>query len=200
MNLKLSSRSSFDSPSFWENDRSKLHHNDFHHGFYHYLGAGETQNQKSTMMADVLSGRTAALTVGVARAIEHWPGISAMFHDLFNRAGSEAITDPTAALAQMAMKQMDSGSYPPDIVAEVKSRAQEVIITCSVRDQALIASAIEEPKRLLVQIDEFVSLFAERHQPIPIAEAELKAQTFMDNCRKFDLSVTAIKNVLLKKD
>ena len=88
----------------WEGERKQLHHNDFHYRFFHYLNPLDAERERRLIsdFSGVLASGRSHLSVGSARALEHWPLISKSLHALFKRAPFEAIVSPEALLAELA--------------------------------------------------------------------------------------------------
>jgi len=97
------------------------------------------------------------LPTSVEQAFTNWPEISSQIHDLFFRAPHEAISEPQALLARMALDAVEEPGYPGEVANEVRARANEVIVACAARDKDKIRRALAEPKRLLKQLDGLVA-------------------------------------------
>ena len=136
------------------------------------------------------------------KAFRNWPEISAVLHDLFERAPREALPDPEAMLAHMALEQIESDVFPEPIRMEVQKRAEAVLAECVRHKGAEIMAALAEPKRLVQSIDEFVARFNEGKDtsfssPLP-EERDLKhdaterVRKLLENCRKLDRALSDI--------
>lgn len=131
-----------------------------------------------------------------ASAFSNWPDISKQLHDLFQRAPEEAVTDPEAAVARMALKAVNDPDYPEEIAAKVRERANVVMTSCAARDREQIEASLAEPKQLLARLDEFVASVGERKNLTSMRDAEMQVRQFLDDCRKFDRELSAIPSKL----
>lgn len=192
-------------PGDWENHRSALHHDDFHYRFYHYLSKAGAEAETAFMkeIAAVLAGKSSRLPDAAMKAFKHWPGISSSLWDLFERALREATTDPEAMLARMAITEVGKRDYPESIAVAGRERAERVLAECAARSGELVGKAIEEPRRLVKAIDEFVALFTARSDhphPSPQGEGgkisgdevERHVRDFLDNVRRLDRALSDI--------
>lgn len=127
-----------------------------------------------------------------ASAFSNWPTISKKLHELFERAPKEAITDPEAALAHMALKEVDDPYYPEEVAAKVRERANASITSCAERDKERIEAALTEPKRLLARLDEFIASVSEHKNPTSMQDAVMHVHRFLDDCHAFDRALSAI--------
>lgn len=156
-------------------------------------------------IAAVLEEPSASLPEPAAKAFRNWPTVSVSLHDLFERAPREAFTDPDAALACMTLKEIGRGGYPESAAAVVRERAEHMLTECAKRNRRFVEKAIEEPRRLVKVMDEFVALFNNRMlcphpSPLPEGEgvkivadeAERHARDFLDNCRRLDRALSEI--------
>ncbi len=194
----------------WEVIRSRLHHNDFHYRFYHYLsqsGGGSEEKLQQEIMVALMKGPT-GLPESAAKAFKNWLAISESLHDLFERAPREAITDPDVVLARMALEQIDKAGFLASVMAVVRERAEHVLKECEIRNRELVEKAIEEPKRLVSAMDKFIDLFDTRggtphskgerknreteNHPLAADDAERSVRVFLDNCRWLDRALSDI--------
>lgn len=127
-----------------------------------------------------------------ASAFSNWPDISKQLHDLFQRAPEEAVTDPEAAVARMALKAVDDMDYPEKIAAKVRERANAIIASCAARDRELIEAALSEPERLLARLDNFIASIGKKREPVSAWNAEVHVYEFLDDCHKFGGALSAI--------
>lgn len=194
----------FDSGN-WEQDRSRLHHDAFHHRFYHFLASSEEVFAKS------LENGNQRLPESVEQAFANWPDISLQMHGLFARAPREAISDPQALLARMALDAVEKTGFPNDVANEIRAKAKEVIAACATRDKNKIRRAMSESKRLLKQLDTLVASMHPHPSPLPRGEgagrrgerdirkegmskweAMSLVQNLLDVCRRFDIALSGI--------
>ena len=204
--------------SGWEAERSRLHHDDYHYRFYHYLGrsGGETEETFVKDIAIVLAGTSGSLPEAAGKAFKHWPRISNSLRDLLKRAPREAPTDPNAVLARMATAEIGKGRYPALVAAIVHERAERVLQESAARFGQPVEMAIEEPRRLVEKMDEFVALFdtgvghphlgplpegegmnnkalgPREGERTPADEAERRVREFLENCRRLDRALSDI--------
>lgn len=171
-----------------------LHHDDYHHRFYDFLGAGGERLVKE--LAAAWTGERPEPPKAAASAFSNWPTISRKLHELFERAPKEAVTDTETAWAHMALKAVDDPGYPEEIAAKVRKKANAIIVACAARDRERIGAALAEPKRLLVRLDEFVGPVGARKEPASAYDAEMHVRQFLDDCRKFDRALSAIPSKL----
>lgn len=195
----------------WERQRATLHHDDYHYRFYHYLSKSDDEGKESFVreIASVLTGVTVKLPDSAEKAFKHWPGISNSLRDLFDRAPRDAIAEPEAALARMAIEEVGKGGFPDSAAAAVRERAESVLAECAERGKGLVEKAIEEPWRLVKVIDEFIALFSARTDyphpgPLPRGEggkisedeAERRVRDFFHNVRQLDRALSDIPRQL----
>lgn len=178
----------------WEKQRAVLHHNDFHHKFYHYLGASGSSAEDVSVkgISRVLSGESVDLPEAATKAFNHWPKISNNLHDLFRRAPAEAIADDTAALARLALSAVEKNNYPADLAQTVRDEAQEILARSSKANCERIAAAIAEPMRLLESVDSFIMRVQQPGNELARTEAEAQVRKFLEWCRQLDRELSAI--------
>lgn len=179
----------------WESQRATLHHNDYHYRFYHYLSksTGETEEAFAKEVAAVLAGMTKRLPESAEKAFKNWRGISKELRDLFNRAPREAVEGPEVALARMALAEIGNGGYPKTAATAVRERAERVLAECTERSGGLVEKTIEEPRRLVKKMDEFIALFSgSRDHRLAAGEAERRVREFLGNCRQLDRALSDI--------
>lgn len=186
----------------WENDRSLLHHNEFHHRFYHYLGASGSNVEDGSVngISCVLSGESTELPEAAAKAFNHWSKISINLHELFNRAPVEAMADVTVALARLAIQAVAENNYPADLAQKVREQAHTILARSAEANRERIASSISEPMRLLESIDGFIMRVQRRGQALSRMEAEAQVRKFLEWCRQLDRALGAIPVLLRDGD
>ena len=191
----------FFSVSSWERARARLHHDDYHYRFYHYLARplGHALERLVYELALAIMDPSFPLPLPAAKAFRNWPGISAALHDLFECAPREALAEPQAVLARMALEQVESDVFPESVRAVVRERAQRVLAECAKRDKERVEQAIAEPRRLVEAIDEFVALLSADDR-IAEPEAEQRVHDFLDNCRRLDRALSDIPRRLRDGD
>lgn len=178
----------------WEKRRSTLHHDDFHHKFYHYLGASGSNAEDNTVngISSVLSGKSHDLPQAVAKAFNHWPKISNSLHDLFRGAPAEAIADEKTVLARLALRAVEGNNYPADLAQKVRDEAHIILTRSTEANRERIEAAIAEPMRLLKSIDDFIMLVMRPGNALPRTEAEAQVRKFLEWCRQLDRALSAI--------
>lgn len=178
----------------WESQRSILHHDDFHHRFYQYLGAsGSSAGDVSVKgISAMLSGEAMEMPEPATKAFNHWPKISRNLHDLFSRAPAEAIADDTAALARLALSAVEENNYPADLAQKVRDEANVILARSAEASRERIAAAIAEPIRLLESIDGFILRVQQPRNALPRTEAEAQVREFLEWCRQLDRALSAI--------
>lgn len=186
----------------WEKQRSLLHHDAFHHRFYHFLASSEETLANSLMKGNGKS------PVSVEQAFTNWPEISSQIHDLFKRAPREAISDPQALLARMALDAVEEAGFPHDVASEVLAKANEVIAGCAAKDGEKIEQALSESKKLLDELDGLVASMSPHHKPHPhpgsLPEGEgmdkwtamEQVGNLLDVCRRFGNAMSDIPSRL----
>lgn len=180
--------------SQWENQRSILHHDDFHHRFYQYFGASGSGAEDVSVkgVSTMLSGHATVLPEAATKAFNHWPKISINLHDLFNRAPVEAIADDTAALARLALSAIEKNHYPTDLAQIVRDKALVILEQSAEVNSERIAAVIDEPMRLLESIDGFIIRVQQPGNALPRTEAEMQVRKFLEWCRQFDRALSDI--------
>lgn len=178
----------------WGKQRAVLHHDDFHHKFYHYLGASGSGAEDVSVkgVSAMLSGEAMDMPEAATKAFNHWPKISINLHDLFNRAPAEAIADDTAALARLALNAVAKNNYPTDLAQKVRGEAQSILARSAEANRERIASALAEPMRLLESIDGFIMRVQQPGNALPRTEAEAQVRKFLEWCRQLDRALSAI--------
>lgn len=178
----------------WEKQRAALHHDDFHHKFYHYLGASGSRTEDVSVkgISAKLSGEAKHMPEAATKAFNHWPKISNNLHDLFKRAPAEAIADDTAALARVALDAMEKTNYPADLAQKVRDEAHVILARSAEVNRERIAVAIAEPMRLLEFIDGFIMRVQQQGNALPRTEAETQVRKFLEWCRQLDRELSAI--------
>ena len=195
------------SQEVWESARHRIHHNDYHYRFYHYLNASGSGSAEERVgdIAKALVVQSAHLPSPVSKAFKNWPVISVNLHDLFQRAPLEAIAEPDAIIARMAIREVEQAEYPPAVTRKVLEKANQVLETSMIRNREKIERVIAEPRRLVKALDAFVARFSvgdeqaasSRDQgAIPLAEAERLGREFLQNCRRLDRALSAIPKQL----
>lgn len=178
----------------WEENRSRLHHDDFHHRFYQYFGGAGSDAEDIAVkgISRVLSGESTELPLGSAKAFNHWPEISNNLHDLLSRAPAEVVADDTAVLAMLALRAVEENSYPTDLAKKVRDEANTILARSAEVNRERITAAIAEPMRLLKSIDDFIMLVQRRGNSLPCTEAEAQVREFLDECQQLDRALSAI--------
>jgi acyl-CoA reductase-like NAD-dependent aldehyde dehydrogenase len=188
---------------YWESERSRLHHNDYHYRFYHYLSppSGGAQERFAREMAAALEEVSAEVPASVAKAIKNWPALSARLRDLFDRALREALMEPEAILARMALEEVERANYTQAVTEQVRRQARDVLESCAKRNAAVVQAAIAEPRRLVDALDEFVRLFKpdNRRRAFPSEKARQKVEGFLENCRQLDRALSDIPRRLSQR-
>lgn len=171
-----------------------LHHNDFHHRFYHYLGASGSNVEDNSVkgISCVLSGESTDLPGAVAKSFNHWPKISKNLHDLCNRAQTEAMADVKAVLARLALQAVAENNYPADLAQKIRDQAYTILVRSAEANRERIAAAIAEPMRLLESIDGFIMRVQRQENTLPYSEAEAQVRKFLEWCRQLDHALSAI--------
>lgn len=171
-----------------------MHHDDFHHRFYQYLGASGSGAEDVSVkgISAMLSSEAIDMPEAVAKAFNHWPRISNKLHDLFNRAPIEAMDDVTAILARLALHAVAENNPPAGLVQELCNQAHTILAHSAKENRELIEAAIAEPMRLLESIDGFIMRVQGRGNALPHTEAELQVRKFLEWCRELDRELSAI--------
>jgi hypothetical protein len=187
--------SSFDEGG-WERQRANLHHDDFHHRFYQYLGAAGSGAEDIAVkgISCMLSNESIDLPEAAAKAFNHWLKISNNLHVLFNHAPAEAVADDTSVLARLALRAVERNNYPAELAQEVRDQARIVLARSAEANRERIAAAIAEPMRLLNSIDGFI-MRVQQQRPrnaLPHPEAEAQARKFLEWCRQLDRALSTI--------
>lgn len=178
----------------WDKRRATLHHNDFHHRFYQYLGASGSSAEDISVkgITAKLSGEATGMPEAAAKAFRHWPKISSNLHDLFNRAPTEATSDDMVALARLALGAVEENHYPAELAQMVRDEAYAVLARSAEANHERIAGAIAEPMRLLESIDGFIRCAQRPGNALQVAEAEAQTRQFLQWCRQLDLALSSI--------
>lgn len=193
MNLFSNFGSIFDKNT-WEDTRSKLHHDDYHYRFYHYLGKSSDDSEMAFVkgVAAVLAGTSRNLPASAEKAFRHWVGISISLIDLFKRAPREAIQDSDALLAHLALVEIGRGEIPASVAANVRERAESAQAKCRERNEGIVEKVIEESRRLVKAMDEFVVLASNSNHRLPVEESERRVRAFLEDCRRLDRALSDI--------
>jgi len=178
----------------WEKDRSRLHHDYFHHRFYHFLAASEDVLISFLMTANEL------LPSPIEKAFRAWPAIAIEIRSLIDSAQVEAIADPVTMLARLALESLagldgsarPTMSFPADLADEVRLKANAVIVASMETNRSRIEQALVEPRELLEQLNRMVATLSAPRQPMSKWDAMAEAQRFLDVCRRFDRALSGI--------
>lgn len=135
---------------------------------------------------------TEPLPTSVQKAFAAWPAIAGEIRKLFERAPGEAIADPETMLAGLALESVERFHYPTDLADGVRRRAQTVIAVHAKDNLSRIEQALDEPKELLEQLNQAIISLSAPREPFFLWDAKEKAQQFLDTCRHFDQSLSAI--------
>lgn len=170
----------------WEKRRSLLHHDDFHHRFYHFIASS------ADALAECLMTRAAPLPPSIQKAVTAWPGISGDIKQLFDRAPAEAGTDAETMLARLALNEIERPGFPEECAAEVRLKAGAVIALHQARNRTVVDQALKDSRVLLAQLDGAVAALSGPRQALGKWEAMAEAQGFLDICSRFDRALSAI--------
>lgn len=147
-------------------------------------------------MVNAFMAGSGILPPAVSQALANWTAISQQLLDLFARAPREALVDPQALLAQLALEAIEGGGFPRDLAAEIRNRANEIIAECAARDGKKIEQALLEPKELLGKLDRLIVSLHEEKGPMDKWAAMGLAGNLLDVCQRFDKSFSAIPSRL----
>lgn len=100
----------------------------------------------------------------------------------------------------MALAEIGKWDYPASAAAGVRERAEHVLAECAERNGGLVEKAIEEPRRLVKAMDEFVALFSRTDRHLAIDKSERRVREFLDNCRRLDHALSDIPRRLRRED
>lgn len=183
----------------WEQERLRLHHDVFHHHFYHFLGAPPGSESDSANMAALTERQLdhrRSLPSGLQTAVSNWPAIDAAHVALFQRAPAEAITTPEARLAKAALATAEKSDWPDDVRATVYSRAGAILEQERADAQSKIKAALVKPSALLNMLDKFIFALASPKPEISPYEARQLASEFLANCRELDRELSNLGRFL----
>ncbi len=188
----------------WERERARVHHDDYHYRFYHYLSRSSVESEAkfSEQLIRALGDPAVSVPPPAAKAFNNWPDISAKLRDLFDRAFREALPEPEGELSRLVLERIGMSGLPEPLCSEVRGRAGKMLTESAQRNLEVVEDAIAEPKRLVKEIDEFIALFDSRHPGTVtggdrgVDDAERRVRDFLDNCRRLDRALSDIPHRL----
>ena len=148
------------------------------------------------MFVNALINGGKTLPSSVENAFTNWPDISSQLHRLFARAPREAISDPQALLARMALDAIEEDDFPLEVADEVRIKANAIITECAARDKEKIECALAEPQRLLEQLDSLVVSMRAPKEPMGKWDAMGQVGGLLDVCQRLDKALSAIPSKL----
>ena len=148
------------------------------------------------MLVNALMNGSKTLPASVEDAFTNWPGISSQLHRLFARAPREAISDPQALLARMALDAIEENGFPREAADEVRAKANAIIAECAARDEEKIVHVLAEPQRLLEQLDGLVVSMRAPKEPMGKWDAMGQVGGLLDVCQRLDKALSAIPSKL----
>lgn len=174
----------------WERRRAILHHNDYHHRFYHFLASAE-----DALVLYLMHPDTRRLP-GIEKAIDAWPAFSQHVRQLFAQAPTLAIVDVDSWLETKALSFRDRTADSQQANDATSSTIDAVVSGRAAKRDSRIARALCDSTELLAALDLAVDALSITNQPMNKWEAMEEAQRFLELCRRFDLAFSAIPTAL----
>lgn len=184
----------------WENQRSTIHHDEFHHRFYQYFG-GQGSNAENIAIKGIDAvrlGETLDLPVSTKKAFENWPKISTNLHNLFARAPTEGFADDEFVLVRLAQASIETSEFPLDLAQLLRVEIDGILVRRVEINRERIVAAIAEPTRLLECIDDFILGLSGTSSISSPAAKIVCVDTFLEWCRQLDRALSDIPQILSK--
>ncbi len=178
----------------WELERGSLHHDDFCHGFYDFIGAVGGASGSTTRQALVECLHGAALPESLVCGFANWFSIANKLHGLFERAPSEGLYADEAQLAYAARASVQLWDDAL-LGARVSDAADAALLRIAARDAQRVRQRIDELQRIADRIGAFVAL-CQSGSYVPAGEIDGRVDVFLEDVQALHFGLSALPRSL----